>query len=52
MDTTTRKQRKLETAQEREQRITREARLRKAQAVAEEAAIDRMIRSNIRQFGP
>lgn len=52
MDTTTRKQRKLETADEREQRIAREAQLRKAQTAAEEAAIDKMIRSNIRQFGP
>ena len=49
---TTKKQRKLESADEREQRIAREAQLRKAQSAAEEAAIDRMIRSNIRQFGP
>lgn len=52
MDTTTKKPRKLETADEREQRIVREAQLRKAQTAADEAAIDRMIRSNIRQFGP
>jgi hypothetical protein len=52
MDTTTKKPRKLETANERHQRNAQEAQLRKDQAAAEEAAIDRMIRGNIRQFGP
>ena len=52
MDTTKREPRKLETADERHQRNAQEAQLRKDQAAAEEAAIDRMIRSNIRQFGP
>ena len=52
MDTTTKKPRKLETAEERDQRYARETQLKKAQAAAEDAAIDRMIRSNIPQFGP
>ena len=52
MDTTKRKPRKLETADEQHQRNAQEAQLRKDQAAAEEAAIDRMIRGNIRQFGP
>ena len=47
-----RKQRKLTTPQEREDRRAREARIRKDGAEADEIATDRMIRRSIEEFGP
>jgi hypothetical protein len=45
-------QRKIEIPEERRERLTREAQMKKDDAAAEEAAVDRMIRLNIQQFGP
>lgn len=45
------KQRKLETPQEREQRLTRETQVKREQVAADDAAIDQMIRRNIKQYG-
>ena len=47
-----RKQRKLELPEERKLRLTREAQARRDEIAADEAAIDRMIRLNIEQYGP
>jgi hypothetical protein len=47
-----RHQRKTETPEERSQRLVREAQMKKDEAAANEAAIDRLIRQNIAQFGP
>jgi hypothetical protein len=46
------KHRRLETSEERNERIARDTLAKRAEAVANEAAIDRMIRRNIEQFGP
>jgi len=47
-----RTQRKTETPEERKDRLLREVQTKKADAIADEAAVDRMIRQNIAQFGP
>lgn len=47
-----RKQRKPETAEERNERLKREAHRKVEDAAAAEAAVDQMIRKNIRQYGP
>ena len=47
-----RKLRSLETSEEREQRLLKEAQLKRDAAAAEESAIERMVRQNIKQFGP
>ena len=47
-----RMQRKTETPAERNQRLLREAQVKKDEAAAEEAAVDRMIRRNIEEYGP
>ena len=47
-----RTQRKTETPEERKERLLREVQTKKADAIADEAAVDRMIRQNIAQFGP
>jgi len=44
--------RRLETPELRNERTVRDAQLKKDEAAANEAAIDRMIRRNIEQFGP
>lgn len=44
--------RRLERPEERHQRLAREAQAKKDEAAANEAAIDRMIRHNIEQYGP
>lgn len=46
------KQRKAETSQERSERLLRDAQIKREEAAANEAAIDRMIRRNIEQYGP
>jgi hypothetical protein len=51
METTIRKQRKLETPEERDQRFAREAQIKRNEEAANEAAVDRMIRRNIEQHG-
>lgn len=43
---------KPESPEERTQRLLWEVQTKKEAAAAEEAAIDRMIRRNIEQFGP
>ena len=45
-------QRKVETPAERDERMTRQAQMKRDEAAAEEAAVDRMIRRNIEQYGP
>jgi hypothetical protein len=47
-----RKQRRLETAEERNERLRREAQRKIDEAAAAESAVDRMIRRNIRLYGP
>lgn len=47
-----RTQRKTETPEERQQRLLQEVQAKRADAKADEAAVDRMIRENIAQFGP
>jgi hypothetical protein len=47
-----RKQRKLETSEERHDRLVRETQMKKDGAAADEISVDRMIRRNIEQFGP
>lgn len=47
-----RKQRKIETSEERDHRLWGEVQMKKDEAVANEAAVDRLIRQNIAQFGP
>lgn len=44
--------RRLENPEDRSQRLVREAQAKRDEAAANEAAIDRMIRRNIEQFGP
>jgi hypothetical protein len=46
------RQRRLETPEDRDQRIERDAQMKKDETAANEAAIDRMIRRNIEQHGP
>lgn len=48
----TRKQRKLEPSEERAERLRQESQMKKDAAKANDAAIDRMIRRNIEQYGP
>ena len=45
-------QRKMESGEERKQRLSRETQMKKDAAAANDAAVDRMIRQNIAQFGP
>lgn len=47
-----RRLRAVETAEEREQRLMRESQMKRDSAAANEAAVDRMIRQNIAQYGP
>ena len=47
-----RKMRKPETAQERDERVRRDARRKSDEAAAADAAVDQMIRRNIRLYGP
>ena len=47
-----RRSQKPESDEERVVRQIREGQLKRASAVAEEAAVDRMIRQNIAKFGP
>ena len=47
-----RKLRKLETPEERSQRLTREAEVKRARTAADDAAVERMIRRSIKQHGP
>jgi flagellar biosynthesis chaperone FliJ len=42
----------LETLEERNRRRVREAQMRRDEAVANEAAVDRMIKRNVEQYGP
>jgi hypothetical protein len=44
--------RKLENQEERNQRLMRDAQVKRDEVAANEAAIDRMIRRNIEQYGP
>ena len=45
-------QRKMETTSERSERLIREIQAKKDGAAAEEAAIDRMIKRSIADYGP
>jgi hypothetical protein len=47
-----RSQRKTESPEERKERLMRDAATKRADAKADEAAVDRMIRENIAQHGP
>ena len=47
-----RKERLLETPEERKQRLLREAQAKRDEVAADDAAVDRMIRQNIEQYGP
>ena len=47
-----RKQRKLETPEERRERLKLEARQKERQEADDEVAVDRMIRQNIELYGP
>lgn len=47
-----RKQRNLETAEERIERLKREAQRKIDEAAAAEAAVDQMIKRSIRLYGP
>ena len=46
------RQRKMENPEERNKRVTQEVQMKKDEAAAEEAAVDRMIRRSIAQYGP
>lgn len=46
------KHRRLETSGERRERLARYAEMKREEAAANEAAIERMIRRNIEQYGP
>jgi hypothetical protein len=46
-----RKQRRLEAPQERSDRLISEAQAKRSQMEAADAAVDRMIRRNIEQYG-
>jgi hypothetical protein len=52
METIMQKQRRLETAEDRDRRLVRDAQLKRSEEAANEAAVDRMIRRNIEQHGP
>lgn len=47
-----RKLRQVETQEERELRLLRESQMKRDAAADNEAAVDRMIRQNIAQYGP
>jgi len=47
-----RKQRKLEPADRRMQRLTTQADMKRQEIEAADAAVERMIRRNIEQYGP
>jgi hypothetical protein len=47
-----RTQRSVETREERSRRLSRESQMKKDAAAANEAAVDRMIRQNIAEYGP
>lgn len=47
-----RKQRKLEPADRRMERLTAQADMKRQENEAEDAAVERMIRRNIEQYGP
>jgi|1186.fasta_scaffold761772_2 hypothetical protein len=47
-----RKQRKVETSDERAERLVREAQVKRHAAAEEDTAVERMIRRNIEQHGP
>jgi len=47
-----RKQRKVETSDERAERLVREAQVKRDAAAEEDTAVERMIRRNIEQHGP
>ena len=47
-----RKLREAETSEQREQRLTRESQMKRDAAEANDAAVDRMIRQNLAQYGP
>lgn len=46
-----RKQRIVESPEDRHQRLIREAQLKREEIAADDAAVDRMIRQNIQQYG-
>jgi hypothetical protein len=45
-------QRKTETPDERKQRLVQQMQDKKAVAMADDAAVDRMIRQNVERYGP
>lgn len=47
-----RKRRMMETPEDRNERFIREAQAKRDEVAADEAAVDRMIRRNIEQYGP
>ena len=47
-----RKQRTVETPENRNQRLVREAQMNSNETAADEVAVDQMIRRNIERFGP
>ena len=47
-----RKPRTLETPEDRSQRVVREAKVKRDEVAAEEAAVDQMIGRNIEHYGP
>jgi hypothetical protein len=47
-----RQRRQSESPEERNERLNREAQMKISEAAANEAAIDRMIRRNIKKYGP
>jgi hypothetical protein len=47
-----RKLREAETSEQRERRLTREIQMKRDTAEANDAAVDRMIRQNLAQYGP
>lgn len=46
-----RKQRTVESPEDRQQRLIREAQLKRDEIAADDAAVDRMIRRNLEQYG-
>ena len=52
METVMRQRRTVETLDERNQRLVREAQIKKDGIAADDAAVDRMITRNIEQYGP
>lgn len=46
------KLRRAESSDDRNQRLVRQAKMKADEAAANDAAVDRMIRRNIREFGP